>query len=131
MFMYPCHGLCGTCSVKVLSYPLSGPHLPAYLSLQNYMRLCLMFDKVFHSLNPDAVLKISIPLRVSGYQGILFQLKVSYHSSSSLYIKALIDLYHKEQLLTNEEGADFQGPIGKWRKAVVKDNYTAGKICNI
>ena len=53
------------------------------------------------------------------------------HSSSSLYIIALIDLYHKEQLLTNEEGADFQGPIGKWRKAVVKDNYTAGKICNV
>ena len=51
MFMYPCHGLCGTCSVKVLSYPLSGPYLPAYLSSQNYMRLCLMFDKVFHALN--------------------------------------------------------------------------------
>ena len=40
-------------------------------------------------------------------------------------------LYHKEQLLTNEEGADFQGPIGKWRKAVVKDSYTARKIYNI
>ena len=49
--IYPCHGLCGICSVKVLSYPLSGPHLPAYLSSQNYMRLCLMFDKVFHALN--------------------------------------------------------------------------------
>ena len=46
-------------------------------------------------------------------------------------IIALIDLYHNEQLLTNEEGAHFQGPFGNWRKAIVKDSYTAGKICNI
>ena len=44
----------------------------------------------------------------------------------------LVDVYHKERLVTREEAEDVESADWRWRKlAVTKDSVTATRIANI